>query len=284
MILSTAPPLLAPTLAPGGGIPMVAATLVLYGLAALPLAALRRLAPLALLAGWVLQALLLVADIGGVGLAGPGARLGFAPVLSLTVWLVIGVYSVESRFVPLPGVRQWLAAAGLLVVAVCAVFPGELRPITSRLAPLHFALGVGSYALFGAAVLHGLLLDAAERRLRAGAPGAPKAPPAGQALGLPLLQLERLTFRFVQAGFVILSGAIVLGLMTTTRWQLWGDHKAVFSIVAWLVFAGLLLGRRLRGWRGRRATGWLYAGTVLLLLAYAGSRFVLEVVLGRAPG
>ena len=71
--------------------------------------------------------------------------------------------------------------------------------------------------------------------------------------------------------------------MTTTQWRLWGDHKAVFSIMAWIVFAALLLGRRLRGWRGRRATGWLYAGTVLLLLAYAGSRFVLEVVLGRAP-
>ena len=284
MILSTAPALIAPTSAPGGGLPMVAATLVLYALAAVPLpaqAALRRLAPLTLLGGWVLQAFLLVADIGGVGLAGPGARLGFAPVLSLTVWLVIGVYTVESRFVPLPGVRQWLAVAGLLVVAVCAVFPGELRPITSRLAPLHFALGVGSYALFGAAVLHGLLLDAAERRLRA---GAPRPAPPGQALGLPLLQLERLTFRFVEAGFVTLSGAIVLGLLTTTQWQLWGDHKAVFSIFAWLVFAGLLLGRRLRGWRGRRATGWLYAGTVLLLLAYAGSRFVLEVVLGRAPG
>ncbi len=275
MILSTA----SPTLAPGGGYLLVTVTLVLYLLAALPAAPLRRFSAAALLGAWVLQAVLLVIDIGGVGQAEPGARLGFAPVLSLTVWLVIGVYSIESRFVPLPGVRQWLGVAGLVVVAVCAVFPGEMRPITSRLAPLHFALGVGSYALFGAAVLHALLLDATERRLRAGGPGAPVA----QTRGLPLLQLERLTFRFVEAGFVVLCGAIVLGLMTTTQWRLWGDHKAVFSVMAWFVFAGLLIGRRLRGWRGRRATGWLYTGTVLLLLAYAGSRFVLEVVLGRAP-
>jgi ABC-type uncharacterized transport system permease subunit len=48
------------------------------------------------------------------------------------------------------------------------------------------------------------------------------------------------------------------------------------------VFAALLAGRKLRGWRGRRATRWLYAGAALLLLAYAGSRFVMEVVLGRA--
>ncbi len=266
-------------LAPGGGTLLVAVALTLYLLAALPVAPLRRFSAAALLGAWVLQAVLLVIDIGGVGQSEPGARLGFAPVLSMTVWLVIGVYIIESRFVPLPGVRQWLAAAGLLVVAVCAAFPGEMRPITSRLAPLHFALGVGSYALFGAAVLHALLLDAAERRLRTGGPGSPK----GQIGGLPLLQLERLTFRFVEAGFVVLSGAVVLGLMTTTQWRLWGDHKAVFSVLAWFVFAALLIGRRQRGWRGRRATGWLYAGAVLLLLAYAGSRFVLEVVLGRAP-
>jgi ABC-type uncharacterized transport system permease subunit len=49
------------------------------------------------------------------------------------------------------------------------------------------------------------------------------------------------------------------------------------------VFAALLVGRHLRGWRGRRATRWLYAGAVLLLLGYAGSRFVLEVLLQRAP-
>jgi ABC-type uncharacterized transport system permease subunit len=47
------------------------------------------------------------------------------------------------------------------------------------------------------------------------------------------------------------------------------------------VFAALLLGRRLQGWRGRHATRWLYAGAVLLLLAYVGSRFVVEVLLGR---
>jgi ABC-type uncharacterized transport system permease subunit len=53
--------------------------------------------------------------------------------------------------------------------------------------------------------------------------------------------------------------------------------------MAWAVFAALLVGRRLRGWRGRKATRWLYVGAVLLLLAYVGSRFVLEVLLNRPP-
>jgi len=279
MILSTA----SSTLAPGGGLLLVLVAMALYAVAAVPLPALRRLSAPALVGAWLLHGLLLVIDIAGIGQPAPGARLGFAPVLSMTVWLVIAVYTVESRLVPLPGVRLGLAASGLLAVLVCAAFPGEMRPITSPLAPLHFALGVGAYALFGAAVLHAVMLDAAERRLRGGTGGGPRiAPLQPSAMGMPLLQLERVTFRFVEAGFVVLTATLVLGVATTVQWR-WNDHKAVFSLLAWMVFAALLVGRKLRGWRGRRATSWLYAGAALLLLAYVGSRFVLEVLLGRSP-
>lgn len=275
MILSTPSPLLAP----GGQLLLVVVALALYGLAALPWAALRRWSAAALIGGFVLHALLLLIDIGGVGLPKAGARLGFGPVLSVTVWLVIAVYTVESRFLPMPLVRQWLGLAGVLAVLVAGLFPGESRPVGSALAPLHFVLGVGSYGLFGAAVLHALLLDAAERRLRpvpAGAARSASTPPSS----MPLLQLERITFRFVQAGFVALTVTLLLGFVSTAQWR-WADHKAVFSVLAWCVFAALLLGRQLRGWRGKRATRWLYVGATLLLLAYAGSRFVLEVLLGR---
>ena len=277
-------------LAPGGGLLLVGVAVALYVVAALPVAALRRLSAAALLGGFALQALLLIIDIGGFGQPLPGARLGFGPVLSMTVWLVIAVYTVESRLVPLPAVRQWLGLAGVLAVVVAALFPGDPKVMHSALAPLHFALGVGSYGLFGAAVLHATLLDAAERRLRGNAlahvTGA--ARPANVAsvakapsFGMPLLQLERLTFRFVEAGFAALTATLVLGIVTTVQWR-WGDHKAVFSMLAWGVFAALLLGRHLRGWRGRKATRWLYFGAALLLLAYVGSRFVIEVLLGRS--
>lgn len=260
----------------------MAVAALLYALAALPWSPLRRFSAAALVGGWLLHALLLVMDIGGVGQAVPGARLGFAPVLSLTVWLVIAVYEVESRMVPLPAVRKWLAVAGMLAVLVAATFPGEFRPLTSPVAPLHFVLGVGAYALFGAAVLHALLLDASERRLRAGGPRLSLDAGTTAAPSLPLLQLERLTFRFVQAGFAALTATLVLGALSTVHWR-WSDHKAVFSLLAWAVFAALLVGRHFRGWRGRHATRWLYVGAALLLLAYVGSRFVFEVLLGRSP-
>jgi len=55
----------------------------------------------------------------------------------------------------------------------------------------------------------------------------------------------------------------------------------VFAVLSWLIFAALLLGRYRYGWRGRRALRWTLAGFSCLLLAYVGSRFVLEVLLGR---
>ena len=231
----------------------------------------------ALLVGWIAQGLSIAIDIAGVGSATPGARFGFAPALSVTLWLVLAVYEFESRSMPLPGARRALAACGVVVVVLAWLFPGQVHPQAASLwAPLHWLLGIASYGLFGVAVLHALLLNRAERRMRRAAPVA-EAP----AQGLPILRLERLTFRFVAAGFIVLSAAIVLGAWFADPWR-W-DHKAVFSILGWLVFAGLLAGRRAFGWRGPKAAGWLYAGAVLLLLAYVGSRFVLEVLLHRVP-
>lgn len=108
--------------------------------------------------------------------------------------------------------------------------------------------------------------------------------------GLPLLTLERITFRFVSLGFALLSATLLVGfvfgealygnteMQKSIRW----DHKTVFSVMSWLAFAALLAGRHFFGWRGKKASRVLYAGSILLLLAYVGSRFVLEVLLGRA--
>jgi ABC-type uncharacterized transport system permease subunit len=231
----------------------------------------------ALLIGWVAHALAIAVDIAGVGSDVAVARFGFAPALSVTLWLVLAVYVVESRFLPLPGARRTLALLGIVVVVLAWLFPGELRPqVSSRWAPLHWVLGIASYGLFGAAVLHAAMLSRAERQMRPSAGAVP-----GAMKGMPLLRLERLTFRFVAAGFVVLSAALLLGAWFANPWR-W-DHKTVFSMLGWVVFAGLLAGRRAFGWRGPAATRWVYAGAALLLLAYVGSRFVLEVLLDRGP-
>ena len=260
------------TLAWGVGVVAMAG----YAAAAWPLASRERWPEVALAVGWLAHALTLALDILGVGAATPGARFGFAPALSATVWIVLGVHAVESRLLPLPAVRRVLAVAGTAVVLLAAIFPGESRPHAgSPWLPVHWLLGVVSYGLLAVAVLHAWLLDTAERRLRSRAAQA-AAPAAG---ALPLMQLERLTFRFVEVGFVVLTTAVLLGAWMAPQWR-W-DHKTVFSLLGWFTFAVLLGGRHWRGWRGRQATRWVYSGAVLLLLAYAGSRFVLEVILRR---
>ncbi len=231
-------------------------------------------APL-LLGAWAVHWLALLAHLLGWGLPHTGAHFGFALALSTMAWMVLGVYEIENRWVPLPGVRRGLSLLGGGTVLLALVFPGDHGVYAaSPWAPLHWLLGLASYGLFGASVLHATWLDRAERLMRT--PGR-----AGLGDGPPLLKLEKLTFRLVAAGFAVLSLAIVLGFWFTPVW-VW-DHKTVFSLLGWCVFAALLLGRRVFGWRGRRATRWLYVGSGLLLLGYVGSRFVFEVLLHRAP-
>jgi ABC-type uncharacterized transport system permease subunit len=247
-----------------------------YAIAALPGERFPQGLRAALVVGWLAQGTAIVIDVAGLGANAGAARFGFAPALSITLWLVVAVYALESRYVPMAGMRRRLALVGCAVVALAWAFPGQPHLPASPWAPLHWFLGIASYGLFGVAVLHAMLLNRAERQLRR-SPGAAMLP----AGGVPLLRLERLTYRFVAAGFVLLTAAIVLGAWFASPWR-W-DHKSVFSLLGWLVVAGLLAGRRAFGWRGPQATRWLYVGAGLLLLAYVGSRFVFEVLLHRMP-
>lgn len=255
--------------------PSVMLTLAAAMAYAVPAAAAARLSQqasrLALLAAWVLHGLVLA-----WALLGEAPRFGFAPALSVTAWLVLTVYAVEREMFPQLQARWALAALGAAAVLLALVFPGSPLPSsTSPLLPLHWALGIASYGLFAAAVVHAWLMRRSEKQMRRAA--EPHA-------GLPLLTLERLTFRFVGAGFILLSATLLAGLVFGERFYGRGwrwDHKTVFSVLAWLAFALLLLGRARFGWRGRTAVRVLYTGSLLLLLAYVGSRFVLEVVLGK---
>jgi ABC-type uncharacterized transport system permease subunit len=212
-------------------------------------------------------------------LMGP-VRFGFAPALSVTAWLVVTAYMIETQFFPKFKARWAVGSLGAITVVLAWVFPGTpLNTMASAWLPLHFALGLSAYGMFAAAVVHAWMMTRTEHDIRLAHEGSS---------GLPLLTLERLTFRFVAAGFVLLSATLVAGALfgevlygqSHTEWR-W-DHKRVFAVLSWLTFATLLVGRSQWGWRGRRAVRVLYIGAGLLLLSYAGSRFVLEVLLGRA--
>jgi ABC-type uncharacterized transport system permease subunit len=226
----------------------------------------------ALLAAWLIHAALLA-----WALLGEGPRFGFAPALSVTVWLAAAVYGVESRLYPQMSTNWVLCLLSAGVVLLAWLYPGQmLQAHASAWLPLHWALGIASYGLFAVAVAHAVLMLRAENHIRHAATAD---------TGLPLLTLERLTFRFVSAGFVLLTATLIAGLLFDeqlygTAWK-W-NHKIVFSLLSWVVFAVLLWGRLRLGWRGWRAARLLFTGAGLLLLAYVGSRFVLEIVLNRS--
>lgn len=234
-----------------------------------------RFSQIALLMAWCLHGLLLV-----FGFISEQPRFGFGPALSVTAWLALTVYAVESRLLPQMQARWALAGLGAATVVLAWVFPGTpLHVGISPWLPLHWVLGIASYGLFAAAVVHAWLMNRAEKQIRLA---------VDPHSGIPLLTLERLMFRFVEVGFVLLSGTLLVGWLfgehlygpgavKNLRW----DHKTVFSVLSWVAFAVLLTGRSHFGWRGRKATRVLYVGAMLLLLAYAGSRFVMEVLLGR---
>lgn len=200
---------------------------------------------------------------------------GFALALSVTMWWVFCIYALESRL-HTQGVLRWTVA--LLsggAVWLAASWPGTIHPnLSSTWLPLHWALGFASYGLIAAAVAHAAWLQRTERRIRQG---------TAEADGMPLLTLERMTFRFVGMGFVLLSATVLAGWFFaagTDARVLW-NHKTIFTVLSWLTMGVLLWGRWRWGWRGRLAVRTLYVAAGLLLLGYVGSRFVLEVVLHR---
>jgi len=206
----------------------------------------------------------------------PEPRLGFAVAISITVWLATTVYAVEVWLLPELRVHWALALLGAAAVLLAWWFPGKPHAsLSTFLAPMHSALGFASYALLGMAALHGWQMQRAERAMRHA------RPTSGD---LPLLALERLTFRFLHLGFALLSATLVVGIgfsesLFGVAWR--ADHKTVLSVLGWLVFAALIVGRAWLGWRGKVAMRLLYGGFTLLLLGYIGSRFVIEVLLQR---
>jgi len=216
---------------------------------------------------------------GGVH-GGGGVHIGFSTSLSAVAALTVLVYALAAWRYHLGGLQAFVmifAGAAVAIEAISPV-PQAVRHSASTLFKVHLAMAFAAYSLFTIAALHAMLIALAEKHLH-------KAVPPTIVAGLPpLLTLEKLLFRMIQVGFALLTLTLLSGLFFAE--EIFGkalplNHKTVFGMAAWLIFATLLLGRRVYGWRGRTAISWTLAGFMSLLLAYVGVRFVLEVVLGR---
>lgn len=237
---------------------------------------------IAVLAPFALHSWLLYTDLFG----GSELHFGFGQALSVTLWLAVLIYWLESWVVNLQGMNALVLPVAAVAAFLPAVFGGFQMPDYAQRFEFraHLVVAMAAYSLFTLAAMHALLMSLLERRLHG------KPAQVGRAGGPfanlpPLLSLESLLFRMLWLGFILLTLTLVSGALFSE--DLFGEalrfnHKTFFGILSWLIFGGLLLGRRLYGWRGRRALRWTLAGFIVLLLAYVGSRFVLEVLLHRA--
>jgi ABC-type uncharacterized transport system permease subunit len=182
-----------------------------------------------------------------------------------------------SRPVATLGIVVFPLASVLLGVDVFLAPPTQPLPMEWQI-KLHVLFALLAYSVLSIAAVLAILLALQERALRARQfDGVVRALP-------PLTLTEALMFRLIGAGFILLTLTLITGILFVTNlFDQHLAHKTILSIAAWLVFGALLLGRWRYGWRGRRAVYLTLAGMALLLLAFFGSRFVLELVLKRVP-
>lgn len=210
-----------------------------------------------------------------------GLHLGIGNAVSAILWLTVLIYWLGNYYYRLDGLQALVlpVAAGAVLLAGFLPSVNPLPNTEYTVFKVHLVIAMLAYSLFTIASLHVLLMALLERRLHGGT-----LPPALNRLP-PLLTMESLLFRIILAGFILLTATLVTGVVFSE--ELFGkaaklNHKTVFGFVSWIIFAALLWGRYVYGWRGRVAVRWTLAGFLALVLAYVGSKFVLEVILGRA--
>jgi ABC-type uncharacterized transport system permease subunit len=217
-----------------------------------------------------------------------GFVFGFAQDLSLIAWVGLAFYWFQSWFLPISSLR-WMA---LMFALVCAflpnLFPGVLispKAVSDPWFKGHFVVATVAVGLLSLAAMHAMLMSVQDRALHRQLAIIPNSRFAHWLEDLPpLMTMESLLFNLLYVGFALLSLTVFSGLLfsqTLFGKPLVFDHKTIFALISWFLFAGLLLARWRVGLRGRAAIRWVLSAYTALLLAYVGSRFVLEVILQR---
>ncbi|MFV8571685.1 cytochrome C assembly family protein [Marinobacter sp. SBS5] len=204
-----------------------------------------------------------------------GFDLSFFKSSVLISWLIVFLLLGLNLTKPVGSLflGAYPIAAATIVMALVVHTESRLVSEQSYGMLSHVALSVTAYSLFTLAAIQAVLLYIQNRQLKHNYNSR-------LIRNLPPLQtMESLLFEMVWAGVVLLVLAIVTGAVFIE--DLFAQdlaHKTVFSLLSLLVFASLLVGRYTKGWRGLTASRWTLAGCALLMIAFYGSKFVLELL------
>ena len=224
--------------------------------------------------GLLIHAILLYQDIF-IG----DLNLNIANTLSLIFWLTVLIYWIADIKHGLQNLQALVLPPAAATVALQASFHNNVVVAfaSDPLFVMHITIALLAYSLFTFAALHALLMAAAERSLHQ------KASLIKLLDFPPIMAMENLLFKIIGLGFILLTFTLISGMLFSEQifhQALKFNHKNIFTIISWVIFGSLLFGRERYGWRGRTAIRWTLSGFAVLLLAYVGSKFVIEVLLG----
>jgi ABC-type uncharacterized transport system permease subunit len=161
---------------------------------------------------WLLHGGALWVDMVGAG----SLRIGFAIMLSATLWISVAAYWLENRNLTLDGLRVLVLPSAALAVILPVVFPGSIVPLEGKsvLFPWHVAIAILAYSSLTIAAFHAVLMALQESRLHSH-PGEVQRGLLGLAIDrLPaLLTMEKLLFRLIAFGFVLLTLTVLSGIV-----------------------------------------------------------------------
>ncbi len=260
------------------------AAALLYVLVALLSSSRYRAISIFTIIAWLLHGAALWADVISLGFL----HVGFAMMLSAALWVSVGVYWLESRDAALDGLRRLVLPCAAVTIVLSSLFPGTAVSLANKsmLYSLHIIIAMLAYSTYTLATFHAILMALQESSLHTRLDKISKIQIGWLTAAIDrlpaLLTMEKLLFKLIAFGFVLLTLTVFSGVVFSE--SLFGkafkwDHKTVFTMLSWFLFGILLAGRKWHGWRGKIALRLTLAGFATLLLAYVGSRFVLEVVL-----
>lgn len=207
----------------------------------------------------------------------PGTlSIGISEAISLFAWQAALLLWAFCWKEPLQALGLALYPLAATCALAAALWPTHFREPADWKLTMHVLLSLFSAGLLTLAAVQACALAVQDRLLhRHQQSRLMRALP-------PLLVMERLLFQLIFIGFFLLSLTLLSGVLFVYNLQAQHlTHKAVLSISAWLIFGVLLWGRWRHGWRGRSAIRWALSGYVMLILAYFGSKVILEQFLGR---
>ena len=234
-------------------------------------------------ASWVIAAaaaaLLHALFLVDVIFCGSEIHFGFGPAVS-TALLYAAVASLAVSFArgagPVTGLLLPLASLSVLLPLA---FPGSpmLTQVWTPLFTAHIAIALFVYSLLLLALLQAILMELLNKRFRSGIDPIPETGPLSNMP--PILVAERHFFCTLQVCFLVLTALLAAGVLVTQ--ESFGvnfvlGHKTYLTWISWVLLAVLLVGRRMFGWRGRKALNWFWWLLIAYGLAYLGYTFILE--------